>query len=112
MNEKINFVLIESKRGSIVARLSFPDGLVQIACIEKLDDLWLISENEISPKASAWLRSSNKLFLTPYEVRKLRKNGIISIAANSEHLKLWWKEVHQAKNGMYQRFNTPNLSNI
>lgn len=112
MNEEIKIELTESKRGEIVARLTFPDGLLQLASIAKLGDLWHISEWKLADKASAWLRSSNKLFLTMGEARRLRKNGTIRVAANSAHLKHWWKIVHTDRKGMRQPFHKPNLANV
>lgn len=104
--------LIKNGRGWITVKMSFPDGLIQFANVEKQAGIWFISETEITPKAMEWLVASNKAFLTPSEVRKLRKNGNIVASANPEYLEPWWKEFIRAKKEEYQRLYTPEFSDI
>lgn len=102
-------VSIKNGRGWITVKMSFPDGLIQFANVEKQADIWFISETEISPEAMEWLVASNKAFLTPSEVRQLRKNKTISFAAAANPM---WEEFLRAKRETYLRLYTPEFSDI
>lgn len=111
--DKITIELTHSWRGLIRADITCPGEIPENVPLAKYNDLWHIPLLLIDERVEAWLYAANKLHLTQYDIRRLRKNGKISFPSPTrERMRSFWKDVHTRRNGMWQRPGTPNLQNV
>lgn len=114
MKTEITIKLIASNRGEIIANFQFPDKRESLLTLHKynLDEVWHI-RGIMRDSVEAWLAAANKIHLTAAEIRRLRKNGVITFPApDVARMKKEWQRIHTRNKGMTQRFNTPNLANV
>lgn len=111
--DEITIELTDSWRGLIRAYITCPGEAPENVPLTKHNDLWHAPLRLLDERVEAWLHAANKLHLTQYDIRRLRKTGKISFPAPTrERMRSFWKEVHISRKGMWQRPGTPNLANI
>ena len=111
--DKITIELTDSWRGLVRAYITCPGEAPENVPLTKYNDLWHAPLRLLAERVEAWLRAANKLHLTQYHIRRLRKTGKISFPAPTrERMRSFWKEVHTARKGMWQRPGSPNLANV
>ena len=112
MKEEITIKLITNNRGEVVALFSFPDKRESLLTLCKFGEVWHI-RGLMRDIIEAWLAAANKIHLTAAEIRRLRKNGVITFPApDVARMKKEWQRIHTRNKGMTQRFNMPNLANV
>lgn len=113
MEPQIHILLLASMRGTADVKIFCPKNLSLRCRINKCLNLWHFATGREAGKVEAWLTAANKLHLTASEMRRLRKNKVLSFSAPSETaMKNEWKRIHTRNAAMWQHPNTPNLSNV